>query len=53
MTTLDTVIAEAEGLKTAGRTAEAATLYESWLQGNDSPARCVALFNLNEFLYVE
>lgn len=46
MTTLDTVIAAAETLKAAGRVHDAATLYESWLQGNDSPARCVALFNL-------
>ena len=46
MTTLDTIIAEAEALKGAGRAADAAALYESWLEGNDSPARCVALFNL-------
>lgn len=46
MATLDTVIAEAEALESAGRTREAADLYETWLAGNDSPARCVALFNL-------
>ncbi len=46
MTTLDTVIAQAETLKAAGRITDAAALYESWLQDHDSPARCVALFNL-------
>ncbi|MEQ1760143.1 MAG: tetratricopeptide repeat protein [Vicinamibacterales bacterium] len=43
---LDEVITQADQLKTAGRSEDAVRLYESWLETDDSPARCVALFNL-------
>ncbi len=44
--TLEDVIAQADALKAAGRVTDATRLYERWISGNDSPARCVALFNL-------
>lgn len=43
---IEDVIAQADGLKIAGRSPDAAQLYETWLENNDSPSRCVALFNL-------
>jgi len=44
--TLEDVIAHAEDLKTAGRTEDAARIYETWIDANNSPSKCVALFNL-------
>jgi tetratricopeptide (TPR) repeat protein len=44
--TLENVIARADELKAAGRLADAARAYEAWIADNDTPARCVALFNL-------
>lgn len=43
---LDEVIGEAERLKSSGRANEAAALYERWIAGDRTAARCVALFNL-------
>lgn len=44
--TLESVIAEADRLSADGHQAAAAQLYENWIAANESPARCVALFNL-------
>src|SRR5690242_12522152 len=44
--TLEHVIEQVDALKAAGQSLEAAQLYEAWIAGDDSPARCVALFNL-------
>ncbi len=44
--TLEQTIAHAEALKATGHAAEAAALYADWIAANDSPSRCVALFNL-------
>ena len=43
---LGDVIANAEAARAAGRLQDAARLYESWIAGNESPARSAALFNL-------
>lgn len=43
---LEEVIARVDALKGAGQALEAARVYEAWIAGNESPARCVALFNL-------
>jgi predicted O-linked N-acetylglucosamine transferase (SPINDLY family) len=43
--TLDVLMGQAEQLQKAGRPADAARLYETWIAANDSPAKCVALFN--------
>jgi predicted O-linked N-acetylglucosamine transferase (SPINDLY family) len=44
--TLEQVIQQADAQRAAGRPQEAARIYEAWIAGNTSPARCVALFNL-------
>ena len=44
--TIEDVISKADALKTAGRAPDAARLYEAWIAADDSPSRCVALFNL-------
>ena len=44
--TLEQVIEQVDARRAVGRPLEAAELYEAWIAGNDSPARCVALFNL-------
>jgi predicted O-linked N-acetylglucosamine transferase (SPINDLY family) len=43
---LEDVIARADEAKAANRPQDAIRLYETWIAGTDSPARCVALFNL-------
>ena len=48
--TLDEVIEQVDARKAAGQTQEAAQLYEAWIAANDSPLRCVALFNLGVLL---
>lgn len=42
---LETLIGHAERLQKAGRSSDAADLYAMWLAHNDTPAKCVALFN--------
>ena len=42
---LDKLIAVAEQLQKANRSSDAAHIYEVWISHNDSPAKCVALFN--------
>ena len=44
--TIESAIAEAEALKSAGRPAEAAGIYESWLATHDGPSRAVAWFGI-------
>jgi len=43
---LEQVIAQADQLRTAGQLLAAARQYEAWITANDSPSKCVALFNL-------
>src|SRR5262249_20354161 len=43
---LEEVIEQADASRAAGQPAQAAALYEAWITENDSPVRCVALFNL-------
>jgi predicted O-linked N-acetylglucosamine transferase (SPINDLY family) len=43
---LEDVVAKAEAARAAGRVQDAARVYERWIDGNDSPARSAALFNL-------
>lgn len=40
------MIAQADQLRAAGKLPDAAQRYEAWIAANDSPAKCVALFNL-------
>lgn len=43
---LESVIAKADALRASGQPLLAAQLYEAWIAVNDTPAKCVALFNL-------
>lgn len=48
--TLEALIGHAEQLQTTGRASDAARLYDTWIAHNESPAKCVALFNLGVLL---
>lgn len=43
---LEQVIEQVDAHRAVGRVKEAARAYETWIAEDDSPARCVALFNL-------
>lgn len=43
---LEEVIARAEAARAAGRPRDAIRAYEAWIASHETPARCVALFNL-------
>jgi predicted O-linked N-acetylglucosamine transferase (SPINDLY family) len=47
---LGALIGHAEKLQPSGHAAEAARLYETWIAHNDTPAKCVALFNFGVLL---
>lgn len=47
---LEVLIGHAERLQAAGRSTDAAQLYKTWIAHHDTPARCVAQFNLGVLL---